>query len=114
MNCPLYKDYTRECLGETEVHPTNITKIILDFCSSNKHKECPFYKMLIVKENICKHIQKCPAFAKFQDGAFHAFVETSNKYCTSENHAECERYKLKEKGNEVPTWLHPDGKHIKE
>lgn len=38
----------------------------------------------------------------------------TSKYCVSKDHKTCKRYLLKEKGEEVPINLHPDGYFVDE
>jgi hypothetical protein len=112
MVCPLYIDYTRECISEIKVYPKNINQGILNFCSSKKYLDCPFYKILVVKKNICENILNCSLYKKFQIGDFEKFVEFSNEYCTSKNYLKCKRYIMNKKGLTSPTNLHPNGKII--
>jgi len=54
MKCPLFVDLCRECIKEIEVYPEEVSIEILDYCGADKHKECPFYKMLVTKKDVCK------------------------------------------------------------
>lgn len=110
----MFNDFTRECLTKIEVYPVHITSEMMSYCSSDKHLDCPFYKILNTKEVVCQHILKCSAFRNFHSAEFKNFVALSSKYCTSKNHLACQRFILKEKGGEVPITLHPDGTHIAE
>ncbi len=110
MSCPLFVDFTRECIKEVEFTPTDTT----EFCATEKYVDCPFYRLLIKKGDVCKNIGKCPAFKNFQVGDFNKFVEISNRFCTSKNHVSCKRYITKESGQPVPISLHPDGSFVKE
>ncbi|MDH4330195.1 MAG: hypothetical protein OEV93_01455 [Candidatus Moranbacteria bacterium] len=110
--CPLFVDFTRECIRDIEVYPHEITPSMLGFCRTQRHINCPFYKMLKTKEPVCKNISKCPAFKNFQIEDFDEFVEISNEYCTSKNHINCQRYITKEKGEVVPIDLHPNGTSV--
>ena len=79
MSCPLYIDYTRECIREIEIIPNNT----LEYCTSSKYKKCPFYRIIKKEKNICECIKKCAAFKQ--------------------------RYVLKKKGGNVPDDMHPSG-----
>ena len=105
MSCPLYIDYTRECIREIEIIPNNT----LEYCTSSKYKKCPFYRIIKKEKNICECIKKCAAFKYFQLSGFDKFIELSEKYCTSTNYKKCKRYVLKKKGGNVPDDMHPSG-----
>ncbi len=114
MNCPLFIDYTRECIKDVEVFPERLTPQMIKFCSGDKHKDCPFFKILKTKQKVCENVRSCPAFRNFVLGEFGKFAEMSNKYCTSKDYVKCNRYILKKKGKIVPLNLHPNGKLVKE
>ncbi len=114
MGCPLFKDYTRECIAEIGIYPENLTKKILLFCQTDKFVECPFYKILKTKLEVCKNIKNCPAYRNFQKQDFDEFVEISNKYCTSLGYKKCERYVLSKAGKKVSPCMHPNGECIQE
>jgi hypothetical protein len=109
MNCPMFVDFSRECLPHIKEYPEKLNSNIIGYCTSDNHLECPFYKILKTKEVVCENILTCAAFKNFQSEEFNEFVAISNKYCTSENHIACQRYILKKKGETVPIALHPDG-----
>lgn len=114
QTCPLFVDFTRECIEEFEVYPGEITQEMIGFCRTPLHSNCPFYKMIKTDTPVCKNIKKCPAFKHFQSENFDEFVRMSNKFCTSKDHVTCQRYIIKEKEEEVPIDLHPDGRRIPE
>ncbi|MFC1644582.1 hypothetical protein ACFL08_00970 [Patescibacteria group bacterium] len=112
-HCPLFVDFTRECIKKIEDYPAKVSFKMLQFCQSEEHVDCPFYKILETDENVCEKITKCPAFKKFKNGEFDKFVDVSNRFCTSEKHTECARFKTSRKGA-VPESLHPDGHTVEE
>lgn len=105
MHCPLYIDFTRECIKEVEIMPNNT----LLYCTTDKYKDCPFYKIIKKEKGVCENIKKCHAFPHLQLSGFEPFVEVSERFCTSPSHKKCQRYILKKSGEEVPEDLHPDG-----
>jgi hypothetical protein len=112
QNCPLFVDFTRECIKDIEVYPHEITQEMLGFCRTPRYAQCPFYQILKTDKPVCKNIKKCPAFKNFQSADFDEFAEISNTYCTSANHKNCQRYITKETGEPVPIDLHPDGSRV--
>jgi hypothetical protein len=110
MACPLYRDFTRECVEKIESLPADT----MGYCESGKYKDCPFYRIITRKGEVCANVAKCSAFAKFRLGDFEKFVEISNRFCTSKDHVKCKRFILKASGKDVPVTLHPDGRMIKE
>jgi len=110
MACPKFIDNTRECIKEIYFFPAST----FDFCTTEAYKRCPFYLILSGEKNVCKNVKKCPAFKNFTLSNFEQFVSMANQYCVSENHKNCQRFLLKEKGEEVPINLHPDGHFVKE
>ncbi|MFC1608551.1 hypothetical protein ACFL2R_00045 [Patescibacteria group bacterium] len=112
-HCPLFVDFTRECISKIETFPTEISFEMMNFCQTEKHTDCPFYKMLKTDESVCKNVKKCSAFKKFQRKNFDEFVKISNEFCTGD-YKNCLRYQKKEKGEPVPENLHPEGGLIRE
>jgi uncharacterized protein YlzI (FlbEa/FlbD family) len=107
MTCPKFVDFTRECIKDIEFVPVNTMKL----CSGEDYVKCPFFLILNNDPIVCKNISKCPAFKNFNLEVSEDFLKISGKFCTSKGHKNCQRYILKEKGEEVPKNLHPDG-HI--
>lgn len=110
MNCPMFIDYTRECLEKIGFLPGNT----LDYCETDKYKECPFFKTLNNIGLHCECIEKCNAYQYFGIHDFDKFAEIAKEYCLSENNINCERFKLRKSGKEVPGNLLPDGSWVKE
>jgi hypothetical protein len=110
MGCPKFVDNTRECIAAVEFVPPDT----LDFCTTEKYRNCPFYLIITGKKEVCVNIKKCPAFKKFSLYEADKFIDMCNKFCTSKNHVSCQRFIRKMKGEEVPVTLHPDGHLISE
>jgi hypothetical protein len=108
MPCPLYADFTRECITKIEVTPD----ASFDFCNSDRYIECPFYRTIQNIGEFCENIKKCPIYAHFSLGEFEKFLQMTKQYCLSENHVYCQRYKIKKEAKEVPKELLPDGRTI--
>jgi len=105
MNCPLYIDSCRECRDEIGFIPENT----LGYCQSEKYKDCPFFKTINKIGIHCECVKKCPTYRHFKIYDFEKFVAMANKYCLSENIPNCERFKLRKAGKDVPEDLLPDG-----
>lgn len=105
MGCPMYVDYTRECLQRIGYIPRDT----FSYCQTEKFRDCPFYKTINKIGHHCEYIEKCPAYQYFNTGDFEKFVYITEKYCLSGNNVNCERFKLRRSGNEVPASLLPDG-----
>lgn len=105
MGCPMYVDCCRECLDKISFLPSNT----FNYCETDKHKDCPFFKTIKNVGYHCECLEKCPAYKQFGIFEFDKFVEIANKYCLSSNNVSCERFKLRKDGKEVPEDLLPDG-----
>jgi len=106
MSCPMYKDFTRECIEKFE-EIINISN--LDVCESDRYKECPFYRILNEPEKHCKYIYKCLEGAAIWKLSFERITQVSKTYCFSENRVNCERYKVMKTGKAIPEGLCADG-----
>ncbi len=109
MHCPKFIDFTRECLEEIKIIPNNTFK----YCTTKKHKDCPFFRILNNEKGICEHVKHCYFFNNFEIHDFDGFAKISDEYCTGENHEKCKRYILSKKGEKVPNDLSPEGMIIK-
>jgi len=110
MECPMYVDYTRECINKIGFLPHNT----LEYCTAEKHKDRPFFKTINKIGFHCECLERRPACKQFGISDFEKFVEISEKYCLSENNVNCERFKLRKAGKEVPLNLLPDGTKLTE
>ena len=109
MDCPKYKNYTRECVKENREF-VNIDTF--DYCKSGRYKECPQYKIIIGKEKNCEFLEKCKANAKFGNVDIEKIKQLGDTYCFSKKHGNCARYKLLKEGKEVPDELLADGSMV--
>ncbi len=110
MTCPLFNDYTRDCL---KVFPTLISSDSLTLCTSKDHEEkCVFFRIIKQKESICEFatgLSKCPLVEMVTVDQFN---ELAKNFCLSKNKTACKRYHLKKEGKDVPASLLPDGLHV--
>lgn len=113
MGCPLYKKDTQECINTFE-------SLVLDvsptFCKSKEFSICPFYKILVKKQNYCKYIQNCGKRFHQLNSIVHHDTNTHKRitnlifnYCLTEKNKDCQRLKLGEQGKNIPNELLPDG-----
>ncbi|MCU0666882.1 MAG: hypothetical protein MUF05_07305 [Candidatus Omnitrophica bacterium] len=109
MDCPMFVDYTRDCLDKIGFLPQDT----FYYCQSDKHKECPFFKTLNNIGFHCDCVKKCVAYKNFGISDFDNFVKIANRYCLSSNNVNCARFKVRQSGEVVPEDLLPDGSRIK-
>ena len=110
MSCPMYKDFTRECITEFK---DVITIANYAICESDKYEEdCPFYKFIKKVEPRCDFVDKCPMYFHVAQGNFQGLINMTKKYCYSEKYTNCARYELKKAGKDVSKGLYPDGNMI--
>ena len=121
MSCPLFKDFTRNCIIE---FPDFVVYSNFDSCKSKQYQKCPLY--IVVKSGFkCQYLQTCShAFLKgvpnfieklFLDEKFKGdiLISLMKKYCLSEdNYRNCARYALISRREEPPLTLFSDGKKI--
>jgi hypothetical protein len=105
MECPLFVDFTRECIKEVASLPADT----LEFCTTERYVDCPFYRSIKKVGFFCECITGCPTYESFKASDFKEFVMMSKRYCLSENNLHCHRYILKKQGKTVPRELRPDG-----
>jgi len=108
MNCPLFVDFTRHCIKEVK----NLPADTLGFCLTEKHVDCPFYRVIQKVGCTCENITGCPVFDSIKFGDFPAFVQMTKNYCLCENKVNCRRYILKKQDVSVPEDLLPDGRSL--
>lgn len=109
MSCPLFVDYTRECV---EIYPEIVQISSYDICQSNNYETCPVYIMIKSPEKNCENTVKCyVTFFKFNlEISIEKLTEIAEKYCfNEENREKCEIYKIIESGDEIPRGLLGDG-----
>lgn len=119
MNCPLYVDFTRECV---EYYPHLLPYASFDNCETEQFKDCLIYMTLHSKCN-CIYTKKCAdiynkKFPKllqkmFDEEEIHKSIhEMMVTYCLTENCINCAKFKLLIKGKSPPINLSPDGKKV--
>jgi hypothetical protein len=105
--CKLFNNGERTC---KQICKNVLYLIKEDFCKSDNHKECPYYKIFENPELICEFIMDCNEndFAFLMP--FEKMLEVSNNYClNTENKESCERYKKHSEGITPHDKLLPDG-----
>lgn len=117
MSCPLYVDFTRECISK---FPDFLVFPTFDLCKSDDYKECLAYLIISspftcpylitcgkeYKKNIPKIITKLLGEKETRD----IYYKYTSQYCISqENHVTCAKYKLLSEGKTPPINLFPDG-----
>lgn len=105
MECPLFVDCTRECMTEVASLPADT----LEFCTTERYVDCPFYRRVKKIGLVCECVSGCPAYDFLKVGDFEEFVLIAKQYCLSENNRQCQRYILRQQGKPVPQDLLPDG-----
>ncbi len=112
MSCPLYEDYTRNCIKKFK-EIVNITSFKI--CDSENYKECLFYIAIQTPEKNCKYSDNCikTFFESLKEKSLidvKYFIQTGKKYCLDiENRKKCARYKRYETDKKTITNLLPDG-----
>ena len=109
MSCPMYKDFTRECIEKFE-EIINISN--LNVCESDRYKECPFYRIFNEPEKLCEYADKCLHGKTIWTSSFERIMWISKTYCFSENKVNCERNKVMKTGKATPEGLRVDGSRI--
>ncbi|MDD5495785.1 MAG: hypothetical protein PHP46_01635 [Candidatus Omnitrophica bacterium] len=110
MNCPMFIDYTRECVEHVKIVPEVNT---FKFCTTEHHKECPFYKTIKKIGVVCEYISTCVIYKRLSIVDFDKFMETTKKYCLSKDSVNCQRYITKKSGKTPPDDLLPEGTSLK-
>jgi len=101
--------YTRECVEKFEeiIYISN-----LEFCESDRYKECPFYRNINEPEKRCEYDDICMNDISIRETPFEQIMECAKTYCFSENKVNSERYKVMKAGKTVPEGLLADGSKI--
>jgi hypothetical protein len=121
MVCPLYIDFTRECIKK---FPSLVKFTTIQTCESEQYGDCPIYQVCMSDFN-CEYMQSCaeqyntkiPALFKIiysNKEALKAASDIWTNYCLSqENSKNCAKYQLYSKGEKPPLTLMPDGLKIR-
>ena len=105
MQCPMFVDYTRECV--TQIEYVAWTGII--YCNSEKYKECPFFQAITNPKECCENIKSCKMFQHLALKDSLLFREINDKYCLRKDCVKCKRYQIRKTGVLPPDALMPDG-----
>ena len=117
MVCPLYVDFTRECITK---FPDFLVFPTFDLCGSENYKECLAY-LIVTSPFVCQYLTICgneyrknlPKIITQMIGEKETreiYYKIIVQYCVSqENHAKCAKYKLLSEGKIPPITLFPDG-----
>jgi len=115
MSCPMYIDFTRECIKKFK-SILNIGNY--DICGSNDgYKDCIFYKTIKYPDDACKYRDKCIGLhIKADVSKMKIDIDILNsmgkQYCFNENRTNCAIYKKFKSGEEPSALLTPDGTMI--
>jgi len=116
MDCPLFKNSTRHCIHKF----SEIVSIgTFEYCNSDGHKMCPFYKIIVEKSPNCEFINKC-GISFLEHFSYARMVEMYElnpqnflNYCLSDvKKMNCALYKYQKEGKDCPKDLLPDGRKI--
>lgn len=108
-NCPLFVDFTRECIQKIGYMPNDS---MFKFCSSSSYVKCPLYRALNNVGNHCEYVYSCVVFRYYGTRNIDKFLEVTQKYCLADTQMGCARYRMKKKGQSPPPDLLPDGGKI--
>jgi hypothetical protein len=120
MNCPLYEDFTRNCIKK---FPEFIEFPTFALCESDEHTKCLAY-LIYNSKFFCKHLISCgnaykknvPKIITNMLGDMETreiFYKLIVQYCLSQkNHLTCAKFKIYEQGEIPPLNLFPDGKKV--
>ncbi len=109
MTCPMYKDYTRECVSS---YKSAIQVFSFDICDSNDYNECPLYNIITNKVDYCEYTHDCDVEMNFGSWNFEHIKHIANNFCFYGKKKNCAIYKLRKADKEIPKGLQPDGKII--
>ncbi len=105
MACPMWVDFTRECITKIKYTPQNT----FYYCCGEDYKDCPLYRVINNIGTLCENIDKCPVYEHFVLRDFKKFVMVTDAYCLSDNKVNCKRYQMKKSGQAAPPNMLPDG-----
>lgn len=104
MPCPMFIDFTRECVSKNSFVPGNT----FGYCQNEMYKDCPFFKVINGLGDNCEFIIQCQLYKDLGMQHFTEFKEVADKYCLKD-YRSCERYKMRKSGIMPPKNLYPDG-----
>lgn len=109
MTCPLFIDFTRDCLTKIK----HIPRDTFDFCTTERYSECPFFRTINNIGEHCEFIENCVIYARFAVGDFNEFVSMTKAYCLTCENVNCKRYQIRKSGQKPSPDLLPDGSLLK-
>ena len=109
MTCPLYNDYTRECVNKYK----RVLKVpTYTVCNSDDFDECPMYEIIVKKVECCEFTPKCDEDMNFAIWDYELLKYIANNFCFHGKKVNCAIFKLRNEGKEIPEGLQPDGKIV--
>ena len=109
MTCPMYKDYTRECV---ENYNRVLQVSSFDICETDKYNECPMYNIIMRKVECCEYTPECDKEMNFGIWDFEHLKYIATNFCFRGKKGNCAIFQLRNAGIEVPKGLQPDGKIV--
>jgi hypothetical protein len=107
LSCPYLKNDERVC---EQICKNVLYLIKAEFCITESHIRCPYYKILENPNALCPHIKDCNQNYFAFTLPFDKMLEAANTYCINPNNREnCERYKMYMSGEKPSEKLLPDG-----
>jgi len=109
MSCPLYKDFTRECVK----HYNRILQFSsYNICESDNYDECPLYNIINKKVQCCEYTPACDEKMDFGNWDYEYLKYVANNFCFYGRKGDCAIYKLRTEKKAIPRALQPDGRMI--
>jgi len=106
----MFIDYVRTCVPHIRlVNDVNT----FQYCLTEKHKECPFYRAINKIGHVCEFVATCPIYREISIKDFDRFEKMVKNYCLSKEHCSCARYVVRKKKEVPPDNLLPDGGRYK-
>jgi hypothetical protein len=110
MVCPLFVDFTRECAVTFKDVTNNVSFLIC--VDKEKHKKCPFYRIINNELEVCKFTNYCRDHQKYGALGIERISALAMEYCFCENRVNCAIHKLKEADLDIPEDLLADGNRL--
>ena len=109
MSCPMYEDYTRKCI---KFFKEFVSVDSFKICESDRYKERPMYRIINKTVQPCKFTKECIDNENYISLNIDEIIQMTNTYCLSDNRINCEIYKLRKAGKDVPNDLMADGSRV--
>ena len=104
--CPLFVDYTRNCLTQ---YRSLFQTTTLNICESEDYQVCPLYQILIKKVECCEYTKECDKIMHLGNWGFKYLKYITKNYCFYGNKKKCMIYQLRQEEKEIPKGLKPNG-----